>query len=203
MQLDPQLMSVKEIYQTMVRLITPRPIAWVSTIASDGTSNVAPYSFFNGVGANPPSVVFCPANKRDGTPKDSLRNIEATGEFVVNLVPFALREQMNHSAADFGADVSEFAACGIETIDSVCVRPPRVAESPAALECRLFQTMHLGAGPAGANLVIGEVVMFHICDDVYSADAIDPEKLDFIGRLGGTEYVRTRDRFDLPRPPRP
>jgi flavin reductase (DIM6/NTAB) family NADH-FMN oxidoreductase RutF len=201
MQIDPEEIRPSEFYQHMVRIIVPRPIAWVSTQSADGIANVAPFSYFTGVGSNPPSVLFCPANRPDGTRKDTLRNIEDTGDFVINAVPFAQAENMNASAGDFPADESEFDACGLTAVDSAIVSAPRVAESPIQLECRLMQTIHLGAGRGGANVVIGRVVQLHIDDRILDdSGLVDSALLDAVGRLGGTTYCRTTQTFDLPRP---
>ena len=203
MHFDPKELSVREIYTLMVQLITPRPIAWVSSLASTGVTNLAPYSFFNGVGANPPTVVFCPANQRDGSPKDSLRNVLATQEFVVNVVSSADAEIMNQSSANFSSEISEFESLGIDTIASVKVSPPRVASALAQFECRLLQHIELGTGPAGANVVIGEIVMLHVDDSIIDDGIIDPAQLDNVGRLGGKAFTRTTDRFELDRPANP
>jgi len=200
MQLNPTELSVREIYTLMVQLITPRPIAWVSSISKSGITNLAPYSFFNGVGANPPTVVFCPANQRDGSQKDSLRNVLDTKEFVVNIVSAADAESMNQSSANYDSEVSEFEAIGIGTIASQKVSPPRVASSLAQFECRLLQHIEVGTGSAGANVVIGEIVMLHVDDSIIDNGIVDPAKLDNIGRLGGKAYTKTTDRFELDRP---
>lgn len=201
MQFDPQQMSARDIYSHMVQLITPRPIAWVSTISDNGVTNLAPYSFFNGVGGNPPTVVFCPANNRSGQPKDTLRNIEANGEFVVNLVPFSMAESMNQTSAEYDSTVSEIDSCKLATTSSCRIQPPRLADVPAAFECTLHQVVRLGEGPGGANLVIGRIEMMHVRDEVIGEDGkIDSTRLDTIGRMGGNGYVRTTDRFDLDRP---
>lgn len=201
MQFDPQHMSARDIYFKMAQLITPRPIAWVSTVSKTGVVNLAPYSFFNGVGGNPPTIVFCPANNRHGQPKDTLRNIEANREFVINVVPFSLADQMNQTSAEYDADVSEAEACGLSTTPSQKIQPPRLADAPAAFECTLNQIVRLGEGPGGANMVVGQIEMFHVSDTVVSDDGtIDSAKLDTIGRLGGTGYTRTTERFDLDRP---
>jgi flavin reductase (DIM6/NTAB) family NADH-FMN oxidoreductase RutF len=194
-------MSARDVYYHMVRLITPRPIAWVSSLSAAGTANLAPYSFFNGVGANPPTVVFCPANRRDGSPKDTLVNIRQTGEFVVNLVPDRLGAAMNQTSADLPADESEFPAAGLTATASRAVAAPRVLESPAHLECVLHHAVQLGVGPLGANLIVGRIVWIHIDPSVLNAQQLaDAEKLDLIGRLGGSDYCRTRDRFEMGRP---
>jgi flavin reductase (DIM6/NTAB) family NADH-FMN oxidoreductase RutF len=201
MQLDPTQLGIRDFYLHMVRLITPRPIAWVSTVSPEGVTNLAPYSFFNGVGANPPSVVFCPVNRRDGSKKDSLLNIEKNGEFVVNVVSFDLAEKMNQTSADYPAEVSEFQACGLTELASERVKPPRLGESAAQFECTLMQAIQLGTGPAGSNVVIGRIELLHINDDVLDEEGYaDAAKLDNVGRLGGASYTRTTERFDLPRP---
>lgn len=201
MLIDPDQLAPHKIYQHMVRAITPRPIAWVSTASADGVLNLAPYSFFNGVSANPPSVVFSPVNRRDGSKKDTVVNIEATKQFVVNVVPYALGEVMNQTAATLDPEISEFEENGLTPVDSVRITPPRLKESPIQMECELIQIVHVGEGPLAANLVIGRILLMHIDDEIVDPDGqIDPAKLDAIGRLGGTSYATTRDRFDLDRP---
>jgi flavin reductase (DIM6/NTAB) family NADH-FMN oxidoreductase RutF len=204
MQLDPNQTSTRDLYSWMVRLITPRPIAWVSTLSTDGVANLAPFSFFNGVGANPPTIMFCPANKRDGTPKDTLNNIHRSGQFVVSIVTEPLADAMNVTSAELDADIDEFELAGIEKIDSKCVSPPRVAASLAAFECELHQAIQLGSGPGGANLVIGRIVWMHVGDALFNEQGdFDADRMTTIGRMGGEDYVRTRDRFSLPRPKTP
>jgi flavin reductase (DIM6/NTAB) family NADH-FMN oxidoreductase RutF len=203
MKFDPSEMGIVDTYRLMVQLITPRPIAWVSTVSKSGATNLAPYSFFNGIGANPPSVLFCPVNRRDGTKKDSLLNALETKEFVVNVVSAANAEIMNASSADYLPDTSEIEALNIETIPSQIVTPPRVAASLAQFECKLLQHIELADGPAGANVVIGEIVMMHVDDSIIADGIIDPALLDNVGRLGGKAYTKTTDRFELERPPAP
>ena len=203
MQFNPADMGIRDVYTLMVQLITPRPIAWVSTVSKSGVTNLAPYSFFNGVGANPPSVLFCPVNRRDGTRKHSLLNVLETGEFVVNLVSFDNAELMNQTSADYEQEQSEIDALGIETAPSTLVQPPRVQSASAQFECKLIKHIELADGPAGANVVIGEVVMLHVDDSVIDENVIDVSKLDNVGRLGGKSYARTTDRFELDRPPVP
>jgi flavin reductase (DIM6/NTAB) family NADH-FMN oxidoreductase RutF len=203
-QLDPEQMRTRDIYRWMVGLITPRPIAWVSTVSPSGIANLAPFSFFNGVGANPPLVMFCPANGADGKPKDTLANIQSGGQFVVNLVTEPLAETMNATSAEFASEVDEFEICQLSKADSVRVTPPRVCGAAAAMECTLHQAIQLGTGPGGANLVIGRIVYLHVDDDVLDEDGnLVADRLPTIGRLGGAGYSKTTDRFDLPRPPRP
>lgn len=203
MQFDPTDMGIRDVYLLMVQLITPRPIAWVSSVSKTGTTNLAPYSFFNGVGANPPSLLFCPVNRRDGSKKDSLLNVLDTKEFVVNVVSGADADIMNRTSADYPSEVSEFEALGIETVDSQIVKPPRVTSSLGQFECRLLKHIELADGPAGANIVVGEIVMIHINDSIINEGIVDPAKLDNVGRLGGKAYAKTTDRFELDRPPAP
>jgi flavin reductase (DIM6/NTAB) family NADH-FMN oxidoreductase RutF len=198
--IDPQEHTPANIYRLMVGAIVPRPIAFVSTIGCDGVLNLAPFSFFTGIGANPPVVCFSPTRARDGRPKDTLANIEATREFVVNIVSEDFKEQMNACSADFPPEVDEFAVSGLTPVPSDLVRPPRVKESRIQMECRLLQTVHVSVRPLGGSLVIGEVVRFHIDDALLDNYKIDPDKLRAIGRMGGPTYCRTTDRFDMPRP---
>jgi flavin reductase (DIM6/NTAB) family NADH-FMN oxidoreductase RutF len=200
-ELDPDKLTTAALYQHLVRLILPRPIAWVSTLSPDGIANLAPFSFFTGVGAKPPTVAFCPANRRDGRPKDTLANLLALGEFVVNLVPFALADSMNLSASELEPEESEFTLTKLESAPAFVVRPPRVRSSPACLECRLLHHIPLATGPGAANLVVGEVVHLHLSPAILDKQGFaDPGKLDLIGRLGGSDYCTTRDRFELRRP---
>ena len=188
------------VYQHLIRIITPRPIAWVSTISSAGLTNLAPFSFFTGVGSRPPSLLFCPANRVDGSPKDTLRNIRENGQFVVNVVSEALAEPMNATAAELPEQESEFEVFGVTPVPSVNVRPPRVAASPVSIECELMQELNLDGGPGGANIVVGRILHLAISDAVLNAEGFaDPDQLQLIGRMGGTEYTRTRDRFEIRR----
>jgi flavin reductase (DIM6/NTAB) family NADH-FMN oxidoreductase RutF len=203
MRLDFASLSARDAYNWMVGTILPRPIAWVSTIAADGKTNLAPFSFFQGVCANPPTLMFVPVNTRDGAKKDTTRNIEAVPEFVVNLVPFSLAEQMNASAALLPHGESEFEKFGIASAASEHVRPPRVAAAPVAFECTLDRIVHIGERALAANVIFGRIVCAHINDSVLGADGRpDPAKLDLIGRLGGELYSRTTERFAIKRPDR-
>ena len=203
MLIDPVTTSPRDVYRHMVACITPRPIAWVSTISPRGIPNLAPFSFFNGVGANPPTIVFSPVNRRDGSRKDTVLNIEATPEFIVNIVSESLAAKMNACSADLAYEVSEFAECGLTPTPAQRVRPPRVQEALVHLECTLWDIIHVGDGPLAANLVIGRIVLIHADDSVVDASGeIDPDRLDPIGRMGGCLYTRTRDRFAMDRPDR-
>ena len=204
MDVDPSQISSASVYQHLIRVISPRPIAWVSTVSRDGRYNLAPYSFFSGAGSRPPSVVFCPANRRDGSSKDTLQNILETGEFVINVVPFLLAEAMNLTSAGIPSDESEFDLAGLAMAESRTVKPSRVADSPVCLECRLMHHWPLADGPGGANIVVGRVEFLHIADwAVDESGFADPGLLDLVGRLGGQSYCRTTDRFDLDRPRTP
>jgi flavin reductase (DIM6/NTAB) family NADH-FMN oxidoreductase RutF len=201
MQLEPTSHNVLDVYHTLVGVVTPRPIAWVTTVSLNGTVNLAPFSFFNTFGANPPVVVFSPTNKRDGSKKDTLRNVEATGEFVVNASVASLAETVNLTSRELPPDHSEVELAGLHTTPSAKVKPPRVTESPAALECKVMQIVPVGSGAIAGNLVIGEVVMIHVADDILDANGRpDPRKLKTVARLGGDFWCHTSDLFELKRP---
>ncbi|HIE99157.1 MAG: flavin reductase family protein [Fuerstiella sp.] len=201
MDFDPADVRASVFYQQMIHCIVPRPIAWVSTISIDGITNVAPFSYFTGVGSRPPSLLFCPANNRDGEPKDTLRNIQDTGDFVVNIVSSSVAKAMNASAASLPPEESEFDVFGLTASSSVKITAPRVSESPVQFECCKMHILNIGDGPGGANIVVGSIVHVHIDDNVIGAkDLVDPDLLDAVGRMGGLSYCRTKDRFDLPRP---
>ncbi len=198
MQIDPAKEDPTIVYSTMIRAITPRPIAWVSTISSDGITNVAPFSYFNGICSDPAAIMFSPVNRPDGSKKDTVRNIESNGQFVVNVVPFSTAQAMFDSSADFEFGVSEFQEVGLTTLPSSRVKPPGVAESPIQFECELIQIVPVGNGPLAANVIIGKILLMNISDEVLDERGkIDPEKLDVIGRMGGRSYCRTTDRFEL------
>jgi flavin reductase (DIM6/NTAB) family NADH-FMN oxidoreductase RutF len=203
MQIDFSTLSVRDAYSLMTTSIMPRPVAWVSTMSAEGRTNLAPFSFFQGVTANPPTLLIVPVNNREGRKKDTARNIEETGEFVVNVVPFALAEQMNATAALLPAEESEFEKFGIAQAPSTRVRPPRVAATPIAFECTLHLIVPVGEGPLAAAVIFGRIEYAHIADDVLGPDGTpDPGKLDLLGRLGGELYTRTTDRFAIKRPDR-
>ena len=201
MFIDVAERSPIDVYGYLVGIVTPRPIGWVSTVDREGRVNLAPFSFFNVFGANPPVVVFSPTLRRDGTRKDTLLNVEATGEFVLNAAVESLAEAVNLTSAELPPGRSEADLAGLSLVPSVKVAPPRVSDSPAHLECKLLQIVAIGDGPMAANLVIGEVVAIHIDDAVIGDDGrVDPRKLKTIARLGGDWYCRTSDLFALKRP---
>jgi flavin reductase (DIM6/NTAB) family NADH-FMN oxidoreductase RutF len=203
MILDFAALSPRNAYQWMTSTILPRPIAWVSTISPEGKTNLAPFSFFQGVTANPPTLMFVPVNNREGVKKDTVRNIELVPEFVVNLVPHVLASAMNDTAALLPYGESEFSRFGVASAPSLKVRPPRVADSPVAYECVLDQIVHIGTGALAANVVFGRILTAHIRDDVIGPGGLpDSAKLDLVGRLGGEDYATTRETFNLVRPDR-
>ncbi len=201
MNFDPNSLPPGDVYRLMVDLITPRPIAWVSTVSPAGVVNLAPFSFFAGVAASPPTVVFSAVNHRDGRKKDTLVNAEATGEFVVNVASYALGDAVNATAASLPYDESELDRAGLTPCPSERVRPPRVAEARAHLECVVHEIVRVGEGPLAANLVIGRIVLVHVADTALDEQGrVDPRQLDTIGRMGGDAYARTTETFSLRRP---
>ena len=178
MIIDVPSTDVVKIYRTLVEVVTPRPIAWVTTIDAEGRINLAPFSFFNAFGANPPVVVFSPGLRRDGTKKDTLRNLEIVPEFVLNAAVEDLAEPMNATSKELPPGQSEAEYAGLALQPSTKVRPPRVAVSPVHMECRVRQIVPIGDGPIAGNLVIGEVLLIHIDDSVLdSSGHVDPRKL--------------------------
>ncbi len=203
MEINAREATSTQLYHALISIIRPRPIAWISTLSPDGVPNLAPFSFFTGITSDPPTVVFCGGHKADGQPKDTIRNAIATGEFVINVAPHALKEAMVGSSAEFPYQTDEFTVVGIEPVASKTVAPPGVVGSPARLECRLHQVVEIknDAGKVTSHMVIGRVEYIEIADEVLDARGrIDPVKLDTIGRLGGAYYSRTRDVFTIRRP---
>lgn len=198
MQIDPEQVSPSLVYSTMIRAITPRPIAWVSTVSPNGFTNLAPYSYFNGICSQPAALMFSPVNKPDGSKKDTVLNIEANKQFVVNVVPYSTAESMFKTAEGLDYEVSEFESAGLTEKPSHKVAPPGVGESPIQFECELIQIVPVGEGPLAANVIIGKILLMNIDDKILNeAGKIDPELVDTIGRMGGLAYCRTSDRFDL------
>ena len=206
MEVNPEDLSQADRYKLLIGCIVPRPIAFVSTISpAADLVNLAPFSFFNGVGSNPMTLLFCPANKPDGSEKDTLRNCKpaqegGTGQFVVNAAVDAYARRVAAASEPLPYGESEFELTGLHLAASARVRPPRVAESPISFECETLQVVRTNPGvPAAGNVVIGRVVHVFVRDDLINERFhTDPEKLDAIGRMGGTTYCRTRDRFQLP-----
>jgi flavin reductase (DIM6/NTAB) family NADH-FMN oxidoreductase RutF len=182
-------------------LIYPRPIAWTSTRARDGTRNLAPFSFFNAFSFHPYPTLGVGPGARHGIDKDTLANIRATGEFVVNLVNAELAETANHCSAELASDIDEWDLAGVRSVPSELVAPERVADAPAAFECRVLQIVDLGDDDTRSNsLVIGRALRIHVADEALDGLRPRPEILDLVGRLGGDEWTTTRDRFTLRRP---
>jgi flavin reductase (DIM6/NTAB) family NADH-FMN oxidoreductase RutF len=188
----------RDAYSWMINSIGPRPIAWVSTQSLSGVTNLAPFSFFQAVSAYPPVLMFVPVNNRDGQKKDTLLNIEATKEFVVNVVAYKDVEAMNMSSYPLPYDESEFTTFSIPQTPSLKVKPPRVTSAAVAFECVLHDIYPVGAN---AQVVFGRIVSAFVDEKVLASDGYpDPAKLDLVGRLGRDTYSRTTDRFDLGRP---
>jgi flavin reductase (DIM6/NTAB) family NADH-FMN oxidoreductase RutF len=181
-------------YRLLSTAVTPRPIGWISTTSTEGVDNLAPYSFFNVVAVDPPVVMFAPVGS--GELKDTPRNVRETEQFVVNTVTRELVEQMNATSATLGPGESEFDAVEIDRADSVLVDPPRVAAAKVAFECDLYDWIEVG----GSVLILGEVVHAHVDDSALTEGKLDIEKLDTVGRLAGSQYASTADRFAFDRP---
>jgi len=195
MILDPESISPGAMYRFMIGVVVPRPIAFVSTVGPEGRFNVAPFSYFNAI-TNRPPLIGISINLRGGEPKDTLRNIRATGDFVVNTVDEPLTLRMVHASGDWPEGVSEFELTGLTPVASDRVKSPRVAESPVSLECRLHREIEFG----DTALVVGEILRAHVADRVLTEGRVDIEKLRPVGRLGGDGYTIVRDVFHLPRP---
>lgn len=204
MILDPSEMPPRDFYKFMISAIVPRPVAWVSTLSADGVTNVAPFSYFNGVTSRPPMISLSIGSRSwDGevVPKDTLRNIEATREFVVHVTTEELADAANRSAAEFPPDVSEIAELGLTAAPCTKVKPPRILESPVALECVLDRVIRVGDPPL-TGLVLGIVVAAHVDERVWDVgvSAIDPIRLRAVARLGGQLWARPGEPFTLERP---
>ena len=192
----------RELYKYIIGTIVPRPIAWVATRSAAGIPNLAPFSFFNAITFNPPTVAFSASDREDG-PKDTVSNVTAHPEFIVHIVSHNLVDQMNTTCAEFGADVDEFAEAGLASVPGTVVDVPRVAEALVAMECRVSHHITLGEQPPHGHHILGEVLYWHIDDRILDAGARNPiraEALAAVGRMGGIEYARTTDRFEVPRP---
>jgi flavin reductase (DIM6/NTAB) family NADH-FMN oxidoreductase RutF len=195
MILDPAAVAPGDFYRFMIGVIVPRPIAFVSTVSADGRFNVAPFSYFNAI-TNQPPLLGISINRRRGERKDTLRNIEQTGEFVVNSVDEPLGARMVQASGEWPEEVDEFQLTGLTPVPSDLVRPPRVGESPVSLECRRHRIIELGA----SFFVVGEIVRAHVKDEVLTDGRVDIAKLRPLGRLGGDGYSVVRDVILMPRP---
>lgn len=199
---DLESMPHDRSYSLLTAFVQPRPIAFVSTIGLDGVLNLAPFSFFMAGGSNPPSVCYSAALTSRSTEKDSLRNVRETREFVVNTVHREMAVGMNATSASFAPGVSEWDACGFTPVPSEVVRPPRVGESYAQMECRLFEIVHHGSGPSAARYIIGEIVRMHVWAELWQNGNLDLHRIEAIGRIGGAKYVDTGslETFSMERP---
>ena len=195
MLIDPQTISPNAMYHWMIAVIVPRPIAFVSTLSSAGQRNIAPFSYFVPISSAPPLIGIAIQN-RANDPKDTLRNIRETGEFVVNLVNEPLLSPMVRTSGEWPAHVDEFDVSGIESVPSLVVKPPRVATSPAAMECRLYREVELGS----SSFIAGEILRLYVDDAMLDEGRVDPARLHAVGRLGGDAYSIVRDVVREARP---
>ena len=202
---DPAELPFQETHKLMIGSIVPRPIALVSTTSEDGVNNIAPFSYFNGVCSNPPTIMFAPARRGwDGSEKDTLVNIRDTKEFVVNIVSESFAEQMVQCSTDYENDIDEFTISGLNPLPSEKIISPRLKESKISFECKLNQIVEIGDDKAGSGfIVIGTVILFHIDDSIIIDGKIDIEKLNPIGRLAGNWYTRPTDKFRIQRKIKP
>jgi flavin reductase (DIM6/NTAB) family NADH-FMN oxidoreductase RutF len=203
--LKPGEVALQEMHSILLGTIAPRPIAFASTVDAEGNPNLSPFSFFNIFSTNPPVVVFSPSRRgRDSTTKHTYENVKAVPEVVVNLVDYAMVQQVNLASSEFPRGVNEFVKAGFTMIPSEIVKPPRVKESPVQLECRVLQVIETGHGPAAGNLVVCEIVMVHVDEAILDANGkVDQQKTDWVGRMGGDLYVRASGSalFRVTKPP--
>jgi flavin reductase (DIM6/NTAB) family NADH-FMN oxidoreductase RutF len=207
MIISPSDLPHNELYAIMLNSVAPRPIAWVSTVSASGQPNLAPFSFFNAVCIDPPLLAFAPGHRpprqpdaSQGEAKDTLRNVRETREFVVNIVTHELAEAMNLTSGEYDASVNEFEVAKVTPEPSKIVRPPRVAESPVSFECKLHQILDFSPRPTSSSLVIGQIVSIHMNEAHIKDGKLDRNSLDLIGRMGGMQYSRTTQRFEMVRP---
>lgn len=204
MQFRPGDIDPMRFYGYMIGAIVPRPIAFVSTLGPTGIRNLAPFSFFTVASVDPPIVCFCPIIRGDNQKKDTLRNIEATKEFVLNIVSESFAEGVNKAAAEVDYEIDEFEVSGLTPVPAKLVKPPRVKESHIHIECRMRDVISFGSHSLAGNMVLGDVLMIDINEDVITEwqglQLIDPDKLKSFGRMAGMAYARTTDRFELERP---
>lgn len=199
--LDPHTLGQRATYKFLIGAIVPRPIAFISTLSPEGVGNLAPFSFFNGVSSNPPAIMVAITRKKNGEKKDTLRNIEATGEFVINSVSQWMVGPMNQCSAEYPYGVDEMKKVGLTPLASVSVKPPRVREASIQMECRLYKTLEVGDGSEGSStIVVGTLAVVHVDSRAYVDGKILIESLEPVARLGGTSYGRTSGIYDLPRP---
>lgn len=200
---EPKDVNVGKLHQLLLTVVSPRPIAWASTVSEDGVPNLAPFSFFNVFSANPPILIFSAARRvRNNTTKHTLDNVLNTKEVVINMISYDLVYQASLSSTDYDEGVNEFDKCGLTMLESDLVKPFRVAESPVQLECKVSEVIALGDEGGAGNLVICELVKMHIVDEVMNEEGhIDQYKLDIVSRAGGSFYSRAKlGFFEIPKP---
>lgn len=200
MKVDPKALDLRESHEFLTSSVAPRPIAFVSTVGEDGIFNLAPYSFLAAIAVKPMLVGFTIGRKRSGDKKDTLLNIEFSGDFVINVVTENLAEAMNQTSKEYPRSVDEFAQVGLTAIRSDIIKSPMVKESPINMECRLVQLVEFGEAPRYNSFVIGEVVNIHVKEEIFVGNKIDFSRLKAIGRMGGESYCRTADTFEMKRP---
>lgn len=200
MKIDMANVSYRDSHEILASVIAPRPIAFVSTVGDNGVFNLAPFSFFAPLCTKPALVGFNVSSKRDGQKKDTVRNIESTREFVINVVDEPMAESMNKASANYPSNVSEFNEVGLTPVKADLVKAPLVAESPVNMECRVVQILEFGEAPRTASFIIGEVLRVHIKDELYLDGEIQPSQIKPIARLGGELFCRTGDMFAMKRP---
>ena len=189
--IDPKKISTQEIFALLTGGINPRPIALVATKSENGSNNLAPFSFFNAFGANPPMIAFSPSSRvRDGSKKDTYYNLKRTGECTVQVVSYDMVEQTNLASTEYETGIDEFTKSGLTPIKSDLVASPRVKESPFQMECKLDQIIHLGRGKGSGNLMLCEVIRFHIDEVVFADKNLNPYTMDLVGRNGSDFYTR-------------
>jgi flavin reductase (DIM6/NTAB) family NADH-FMN oxidoreductase RutF len=202
--INPKEISVPKMHSYLLGAVAPRPIAFASTIDKAGNVNLSPFSFFNCFGANPPILVFSPARRgRDNTTKHSYENVLEVPEVVINVVNYAMVQQMSLASTEYPKGVNEFVKAGFTPVPSTLVKPPRVGESPAAFECKVLDVIKTGDQGAAGNLIICEVVLMHLREEVLDVDGkIDPNKMDAVARMGSDWYCRASGStlFRLPQP---
>lgn len=200
MEANPSEWNASRTYHFLTSVVAPRPIAWVTTVDTDGRTNAAPFSWFQAICADPPMVMLAIARRRDGSEKDTLRNIRATGEFVVNGAVHADIDAMIATAAEMEPGASELDAVGIETVPATAVTPPRIASAPTHLECKLVE-IHAYGGDGGTHVVVGEVVHVHAEDSLLDErGSFKPHDAAMLARLGGADYLAVGDVFAHGRP---
>ncbi len=199
MKIEPLTLHGKDLHDFFSSVVVPRPIAFISTIDAAGRYNAAPFSAFNYLTVSPPVLAFG-AGRRGNKKKDTVMNIEAVGDFVVNIVDENMAEAMNRAAAAYAPEIDEINEVGLTALQSDMVKSPRIAEAPISMECRLIQTLELGHKPTRSTIILGEVLMVHVRDDVLTQGKIDPLKAKIIARMGDSDiYCRTTDVFKMKR----